>query len=149
VSVLCQLHKLYMVNNEIWGVRWKERGLRTLLSFKVITRDLFCNLHDVTLLCRWVRSGKGGYFKGNVKNYANIVLRISYGRNMEYHMPSEKRAQFNFDITGIFAAGTRRCQPQHYNLQQILCFYAYLVARFQNNVSEVECCIKYKKFNRC
>jgi hypothetical protein len=69
------------------------------------------------LSCKWVYSGEGGYFKGTVKDYSNIVPYISYGRNVEYHMHSEKRAHFSVDINGIFAAGTRRCQPLHYNLQ--------------------------------
>jgi len=97
----------------------RKRTANVGLYFKVINRDLVCNLYDVTLLCRWVRSGKGGYFKGIVKNYSNIVLCISYERNVEYHMQSEKRAQFSFDINGIFGAGTRRCQPLHYNLQEM------------------------------
>ena len=53
-------------------------------------------------------------------------------------MNSEKRFQFNVDINGICAAGTKRCQPPLYSLQYIQCFYAYLVVRFKNNVSEVE-----------
>jgi len=93
---------------------------------KVITRDLFCNLYDVTLLCKWVHSGKGGYFEVIVKNYSNIIPCVSYGRNLKYHMYFEKRAQLNVDINGIFAAGTRICQPLYYNLQ--------------NNVSEFEWC---------
>jgi hypothetical protein len=54
---------------------------KVALYLKVITRALFCNLYDVTILCRWVHSGKGGYFKGIVKKYSNIVPYISYGRN--------------------------------------------------------------------
>jgi hypothetical protein len=95
----------------------RKRNAKVALYLKVITRDLFCNLYDVNLLCRRVHSGKGGYFKGIVKIYSNIVPYISYVRNVGYHVHSEKSTQFNVDINGIFAAGTRRCQPLHYNLQ--------------------------------
>jgi hypothetical protein len=74
----------------------RKRTENVAVYFKVITRDLFCNLYDVTLLCRWVRSGKGGYFKGIVKNYSNVVLCISYGRNVEYLMQSEKKSSIQF-----------------------------------------------------
>jgi len=95
----------------------RKRTAKVAPYCKVITRDLFCNLCDVTLLCRWVHSGKGGYFEVIVKHYSNIIPCVSYGRNLEYHKHSEKRAQLNVDINGIFAARIRRCQPLHYNLQ--------------------------------
>jgi len=95
----------------------RERTAKVAPYCKVITRDLFCNLYDVNLLCRWVHSGKGGYFEVIVKNYSTIIPCVSYGRNLEYHMHSEKRAQLNVDINGIFVAGTRRCQLLHYSLQ--------------------------------